>query len=312
MTDEAYNGANLTILSGDDGARARTPSWAERSRSFGDVASVKAAVDTQGKGPFADQANPKAALDATDSSHLGFMYVDMAALFDWSSRRPRPADRRCAPGLGLSSSVLRGLLPDWEGVALRVEGDAVVLEGALDRPDSAVGPSDNRTSSLTEPRPGRRAGRRRRPRRRRHADRHARPVPLGTVHEVADRRHRPGGRRSWAAWTAPIGWIGDAGYVVDPGRRGDRGRAPRSCPPTGRGRPDFTSLRTLLVARWLAGRRSPSATSRTPGPRSPRSTSATSAASLGQAGLQPGQLGPGAALPTGHVELAYAITDRSS
>ena len=117
---------------------------------LGDVDSVKAAVDTKGKSPFATQANPKAALDATDSQpprvhvprHGGTArLVEPAAQAGGSS---------VAPGLDFSSEALRGVLPDWEGVALRVEDDAVVFEAAADRPDSAIGPADNRASTLTD------------------------------------------------------------------------------------------------------------------------------------------------------------------
>ena len=52
----------------------------------GDVVSVKAAIDTGGNGGFADQAEPKAALDATTGDHVGFVYIALRPLLDWSSQ----------------------------------------------------------------------------------------------------------------------------------------------------------------------------------------------------------------------------------
>ena len=159
MTDEAYNGANLTLLTGASGAQGAYAVLDGKVAVVGDVDSVKAAVDTQGKGPFATQPNPKAALDATDSSHLGFMYLDMAALLDWSSQRRaggRFVGRARARLLVRARSA--AMLPDWEGVALRVEDDAIVVEAAVDRPDSAVGPSRQSRVEPDRPRACRGAG----------------------------------------------------------------------------------------------------------------------------------------------------------
>ena len=50
--------------------------------------------------------------------------------------------------------------------------------------------------------------------------------------------------------------------------------------------------------------------SRTRERRSPRSISVTSGTLLAQAGIRPDQLGPGVTLPSGRVELAYAVTDQ--
>ena len=57
---------------------------------IGDLASVKAAIDTNGAGAFANEPGPKAAFAAADGDHLGFVYLDLGPLFDWSaSMRPR-------------------------------------------------------------------------------------------------------------------------------------------------------------------------------------------------------------------------------
>jgi hypothetical protein len=308
MTDEAYNGANLTLLSGDNGAKGAYAVLDGKVAVFGDVASVKAAVDTQGKGPFAGQPSPKAALDATDSSHLGFMYIDMAALLDWSSKASQAGGSSFAPELGLSSSTLRGMLPSWEGVALRVEGDAVVIEGALDRPASAVGPTENRATSLTDHVP-------------------ANALVVGVGHDAGKTlidtlgvyRSEPSMKSLTDGIDQAVGllggvdgafgWMGDAGYVVSQSdgdiegglliATADRAAADRV----------FTSLRTLLA---VGG--SQAGISLSDEPYAGTTITTVDLGDLGgllnQAGVQPGQLGIGSGLPTGHLRLAYAVTDQ--
>jgi hypothetical protein len=307
MTDQAYNGVNLTLLDGGSGAQGAYAVLGGKVAVFGDVASVKAAVDTQGRGPFASQPNPKAALDATDSSHLGFMYIDMAALFDWSSKVSQVGGSS-APGLGVESGALRAMLPDWEGLALRVEGDAVVLEAAADRPDTTVGPSDNRTSSLTDHVP-------------------AGALVVGVGHDVGatliDTLNLYRAEPSMKSLTdgvdqgvgllggvdGAVGWIGDAGYVVNPADGGIEGGL--LIAPKDRAAADrvFTSLRTLVA---VGGSQAGIAVSDEPYAGTTITTIALGDVGglLGQAGVQPGQLGLGAGLPSGHVELAYAVTDQ--
>ena len=86
MSDEAYNGANLTLLTSKNGQQGAFAVLGGKVAVVGDVESVKAAVDTKGSGPFAGQAGPKAALAATDADHVGFVYIALAPLLDWSSQ----------------------------------------------------------------------------------------------------------------------------------------------------------------------------------------------------------------------------------
>ena len=308
MTDVAYDGANLTMLTGENGVQGAYAVLDGKVAVLGDVDSVKAAVDTKGKSPFATQPNPQAALEATDSSHLGFMYLDVAALFDWSSRVAQAGGSSVAPGLDLSSGVLREALPHWEGVALRVEGDGVVFEASADRPDSAVGPTDNRASSLTD-----------------HVPSGALVVGIGhdvgaTLTATLDLYRSEPSMKSLTdgidqavgllgGVNGAIGWIGDAGYVVN---QADGGiEAGLVIAPTDRAAADriFTSLRTLLA---VGGSQSGIAV------RDESYAGATIttidlgdvASLLAQTGIQPDQLGPGVTLPTGRVELAYAVTDQ--
>jgi hypothetical protein len=310
MSDETYGGTTLTALSGASDAQGAQAGFAVvdgKIAVVGDVASVKAAIDTHGTSPFATQPSPKAALEATDSSHLGFVYLDMAALLDWSAKAAQ-AGGSAIPGLDLSSSALRDLAPDWEAFVLRVEGDAVVLQTAVDRPASAVGPTENRASALAD-----------------HVPASALLMGLGhdlgkTLTDTLDRYRSEPSMKSLTdgidqaagilgGVNGAIGWMGDAAYVVN---QADTGiEAGLIVAPTDRTAADhaFTSLRTLLA---LGGSQAGVSV------RDETYNGSTItivdlgdlSGLLGRAGVQPDQLGPGMALPTGHVELAYAVTDQ--
>ena len=73
MTDEAYNGANLTLLSGDNGAKGAYAVLDGKVAVLGDVASVKAAVST--------------AVGSTP-----YRWCEIAPTFEMSNRK-----RRCCP-----------------------------------------------------------------------------------------------------------------------------------------------------------------------------------------------------------------------
>jgi hypothetical protein len=308
MTDEAYNGANLTKLTGENGAQAAYAVLDGKVAVVGDVTSVKAAVDTQGKGSFAGQASPKAALDATDSSHVGFMYLDMKALFDWSSKASQAGGSTVAPGLDFSSSALRGLLPDWAGVALRIEGDAVVIEAATDRPEAAFGPTDNRTSPLTDYVPA-----------------SALFVTVNhdygaTLVSLLDAYRSDPALKSavdsidqaagvLGGTDGAIGWIGDTGIVVNQADGGIEGGL--LIVPTDRSAADraFTSLRTLIS---LGGAQAGiTVTDESYAGATITTVDLGDIASLAEkAGLSSSTFGAGGAAPGGHIELAYAVTDK--
>jgi hypothetical protein len=271
------------------------------------VASVKAAVDTQGKGPFAAQASPKAALDATDSSHLGFVYFELGPILDWSSRASQLGGSSVKPGLDLSSGALRGLMPDWEGVALRMEGDAVVMEAAADRPDASVGPTDNRASTLTDHVPASALF---------VAVNHDYGATLVSVLDVY--RSEPALKSMIAGFDqaagvlggtdGAVGWIGDTGIVVNQADGGIEGGL--VILPTDRSAADrtFTSLRTLIS---LGGAQA--GVSVNDEPYAGATITTLDLGDIGalaaSAGISTGVFGAGSELPSGHVEIAYAITD---
>lgn len=308
MSDEAYDGVNLTILAGDGAMQGAYAVLDGKVAVVGDVDSVKAAVDTQGKGPFAGQANPRAALDSTDSSHVGFLYIDTAALLDWSSRLSQAGGSSIAPGLDFSTSTLRGLIPAWEGLALRIEGDAVVLEAAVDRSAGNIGPTENRASIVADHVP-------------------ASALVMGVGHDVGatlidmvDLYRSEPSMKSLAdsidqvagvlgGVDGAIAWIGDAGYVVNEADGGIEGGF--VIVPTDRAAADrtITSLRTLLSLG--AAQAGLSITDEAYAGATITTIDLGDIGALaGQAGLPSDLSGTGLTLPTGHVQLAYAVTDQ--
>ena len=115
----------------------------------GDTASVKAAIDTGGNGAFANQAEPKAALEATTGDHVGFVYIALRPLLDWSSRL---AGSEMAGEL--PSDALLSMIPDWTAFALRVEGDALLMESISPPPATQAAAPANRTSTVADHVPG--------------------------------------------------------------------------------------------------------------------------------------------------------------
>jgi len=308
MSDETYGGATLTTLTGQSGTAAAYAVIDGKVAVVGDVTSVKAAIDTQGKGPFAAHDNVKAALDATDSSHLGFLYVDMASLLDWSSKLSQSSGSSVAPGFDFATSALRALIPEWEGFALRVEDDAIVLEAALDRPASSIGPTDNRATKLTDHVP-------------------ASALVVGVGHDVGPTfinalklySSEPAmksltdaigqGADVVGGVDGAVGWIGDSGYVVNQADGGIEGGL--VIVPTDRAAAErtFTGLRTLLA---LGGAQAGISIRDEPYAGTTITTLDLGdiAALAGKAGFSPEMLGSSVTLPTGHIELAYAVNDQ--
>jgi Protein of unknown function (DUF3352). len=307
MSDEAYDGANLTLLTSEGGQQGAFAVLDGKVAVIGDVDSVKAAVDTKGSGPFAAQADPKAALDATDADHVGLVYVAVAPLLDWSSQLSQ-ANGSSSLGVDLSSGALRALVPDWAAFALRIEGDALVLESAVARPTTALGPTESRSSTVTDHVP-------------------ASALLVGVSHDsgatlvgllnasrsepalksVVDGIDQAAG--VLGGTDGAIGWIGDTGVVVNQADAGIEGGL--VIVPTDRAAADrtFTSLRTLIS---LGGAQAGITV------RDESYAGATiTTIDLGdigalarQAGIPSDAFGTGSALPSGHVELAYTVTDQ--
>jgi hypothetical protein len=121
-SNESYGGASLTLITAEGRQQGAYGLLDGKVAVIGDVPSVKAAVDTKGTGSFGATAELKTALDSTSGDHVGFVYVALRPIVQWSSKLS-PSEV-----LGLDSEVLTGLVPDWAAFALRVEGDALRME----------------------------------------------------------------------------------------------------------------------------------------------------------------------------------------
>jgi hypothetical protein len=150
-TTETYEGVELTVFSGSGiGGKAAFAILGGEVAVAGDVASVKAAVDTKGQGGFAADPDAKAALDAPTDDHLGFVYVAIGEIVDWSQKLASSGDGSGTAGLGVSSEIYQKFIPKWSAFWLRVEGDALVMEAAAPKAETQIGPTTDRSSDVAK------------------------------------------------------------------------------------------------------------------------------------------------------------------
>ena len=307
-TTETYNGATLTVFEPTDGVTSALAIVDGKVAAAGDIASVKAAVDTKGNSGFASEPGPKAALDSVDGRPRRLRLRRAPAVARLVERPEQGTSDSALGGVameGISDALLK-LVPEWAAYWLRFESDALVMEatrastGDGDRPDREPQLDDRRARAGDGPRRGDQpttsARRSRRCSTCTRTDPAFKPiidqldqaldlvggadarVRLGRRHGHRRRRRRrhPGGR---------------------PDRRADRrGRRRRSC-----------SRRCARSSPSVAPRSGqPSRTRPTTARRSRSSTSATSASCPGWPAARPPRL----PVPTGNVEIAYAVTDK--
>ena len=278
----------------------------------GDLASVKAAIDTKGNGGFANEPGPKAALDSSTDDHVGFVYVALRPLLDWSTTWPsrwRSAGRR-RRRRGRQRHAARRRSRTGRAYWLRFESDAIVMEATQPEPETRLGPTENRRSTIAEHVP-------------------ATALVAGdvattsattlkqtldlyradpTLKPVIDQLDQALGLVGGA--DAAFGWVGDSAVVVNAAGRDARGRRRSSSRPT-RPRP------TAAVHRRSDVHRRSAAASRASRSRDETYDGTTitivdlgdlsKLARLAGAPARPARRP--AALPTGHVEIAYAVTD---
>jgi len=300
-SSENYGGANLTLIDADGEPHGAYALLGGKVAVLGDVASVRAAVDTNGSSGFATKPEPLAALEGTTGDHVGFAYVALRPLLEFSSQLSE------SEGAPLPGDAIMGLVPDWMAFALRVEGDALRMEVFAPTTEGAPGPTENRTSTVAE-----------------HVPSSAVLVGIGhdygrtlldtlnkyrsdpTLKPAIDMVDQAAGVLGGPE--AAVGWIGDLAITVTHGDSAPEGGlviVPTDSAAAGR---FFTSLRTLVS---LGG----AAMGVTIRDESYAGTTITvvdlgDVGDLaGQAGLPPGTLEPGV-LPTGRIELAYAVTDQ--
>jgi hypothetical protein len=143
-SSESYSGANLTLVDAEGEPPGAYTILGGKVAIFGDVASVRAAVDTNGNSGFAAKPEPLAALDATTGDHIGFVYIALRPLLEFSSQLG------ASEGSPLPGEALMGFVPDWMAFAVRAEADALRMEAVFPTTEDALGPTDNRTSTVAE------------------------------------------------------------------------------------------------------------------------------------------------------------------
>lgn len=303
-TKLTYNGAQLTVYQEKDGPALAYAIIGGKVAALGDLASVKAAVDTNGSSGFATQPGPKAALDAADQDHVGFVYVALRPLLDWSTglSKSLPGPTGSAIPEPVSDTLLK-TVPDWASYWLRFEKDALVVEAAAPKPEVSFASTENRTSPLVKHVPSSALAM---------AVTNGLGATIGKVLDLyaGDPQFKPlvdqldqalgvvGGR------DAALGWIGDTAIVVN--ATGDTPEGGVLIAPTD---PDkakslLTSLGTLV---GLGGAQN-GITVRTEDHNGTTITiidiadlSKLSGAAGGQVGAMP--------LPLNHIEIAYAVTN---
>ena len=85
-TTEAYQGDTIHLFPESEGVQPAYAIVDGKVIALGDVASVKAAIDTNGSGGFADEPGPKAALGSVSGDHVGFAYIALRPLLAWSEQ----------------------------------------------------------------------------------------------------------------------------------------------------------------------------------------------------------------------------------
>ncbi|MBA3236219.1 MAG: DUF3352 domain-containing protein [Chloroflexi bacterium] len=150
-TTESYGGATMTVFQ-EDGAKAAFVLLDGKVAVAGDLISVKAVIDTKGSSVFAGQAGPKSAFAATTEDAVGFAYVSLRPLIDWSAGLG--ASSSDEGSIGTLSATLAKSVPEWSAYWLRVEGDALVGHAVAPKAEVHLGPADNRRSAPLDHIPG--------------------------------------------------------------------------------------------------------------------------------------------------------------
>ena len=145
-TSEDYQGTALTVFSDPKlpSAKAAFALIGGKVAVAGDLTSVKAAVDTKGSGTLKSDPSFAAALGATDSDHLGFVFVDLRSVLE----RAMALSTSMGSSSPSMSAAMLALVPDWTAFTLRAQGDALVMDSALPHKDGIPGPTENRANGV--------------------------------------------------------------------------------------------------------------------------------------------------------------------
>jgi hypothetical protein len=290
-TTETYSGVELTVFTGaGDDQKAAFAILDGKVAVAGSLDAVKAAVDTKGNGGFAAEADAKAALAAPTADHVGFVYVALRPLVDWSQKL---ADGDVMVGT-IPTEAITKFVPDWAAFWVRVEGDALVMESAAPKTETKLGPTEDRSSDVAKHVPATALAL---------AVTHDTGATLKqtldlykdetTLKEITDAIDQALGILGGA--DGAVGWIGDTGLVVNPA--GDSVEGGLVILPTDSAAASrfFTSVRNL-------------ATLGSPIPVTFRDED-HNGTTITILGIDAAGVGAGSPVPVGKIELAWAVTD---
>ena len=147
-TTETYNGVSLTVLDAGTGPKIAYAVIGDKVAAFGDLTSVKAAVDTGGKSGFESEPGPKAALASSSGDHVGFVYLALQPLLAWSTDLNKAAASQSGATVAALDDSIKSLLPAWTAGWLSFDNDAMVIESTAPKAQTPIGPTENRTSTL--------------------------------------------------------------------------------------------------------------------------------------------------------------------
>ncbi len=142
---ETYDGVELLTFTNPEEASGRAAFAIVDGKVaiVGDIASVKAAIDTGGTSPMSTSDEFAAAQSAMPGDDIGFVFVDLRSIMDAALEMTESL--ASAPPM---SDTLTALVPEWASFRLRVEGDALVMDSAMPHVEAAPGPGDNDTNGV--------------------------------------------------------------------------------------------------------------------------------------------------------------------
>lgn len=147
-TTETYQGVELTVIKapGGDAMAVAVAILGGNVAVAGDLTSVKAAVDTKGSTSLASDPNFKAAADSSTKDTFGFAYLNTKALVSSMLDASAVIGTR-VPAI---SDSLTALIPDWIAYSLRVEPDALVSTATNPHIDRGYGATTNRVNQVVD------------------------------------------------------------------------------------------------------------------------------------------------------------------
>jgi len=147
-TTETYQGVDITVIKGPSGTSMAVgvAILGGNTAVAGDLTSVKAAIDTKGTTSLASDPSFKAAADSSKKDTFGFAYVNTKALF------ASMLDASSALGTKVPaiSDSLKALVPDWTAYSLRVESDALISQATNPHVDRGYGATTYRTNQVVD------------------------------------------------------------------------------------------------------------------------------------------------------------------